>query len=171
MKPLTFKALLHIILYFCIINLTNLFVISDTLFSQPKNQNNKQLNCNYNETRPRPDWINTPPSDISYYYGVGLAEYKNSFDSQMRMAEIKARNSLILQIAVVLKSDSIDKVKVENLRTSEEHSINIEQHAHAIMKGSEIIDRWKEQSTCTIYVLARINKKLGKSLLNIHTSK
>jgi len=165
MKPSTFKFFLYCIAYLGLMTLQ-----SDNLSAQINSPAKKILNCNYNETRPLPDWINTPPTDKIYYYGVGMAEYKNSMDTQMRMAEIKARNQLTIQIEVILKSDIFNRIREDHTGTSEEHSMQIAQHANAIMKGAEIIDRWKDQSTCIVYVLARIRKELGKSLLK-QTSK
>ncbi|MBF0451078.1 MAG: LPP20 family lipoprotein [Candidatus Magnetomorum sp.] len=163
----TFKILLFLIIVtgccVCQTAVAEMFDKKTDLLAQTNYQ--KKNTCNYNETRSQPDWINKDPSDSTYYYGVGMAEYRDSLDSQMRTAEIKARNALAVRIAVICKYDYQDKYKEDNTGSTQEVTSLSDQRAHAIMKGAEIIDRWKDSANCLVYVLARIRKDSGKSLL------
>ena len=132
-----------------------------------------QKKCSYNESRSKPDWVNKAPSDPKNYYGVGYAEFSDSFHSQMKVAEINARNELAMQIQVQIKTNNkivqdyntFDKSGNKTHGNKEQYSFISEQLAHAVMYGSEIVDRWVDESNCLIYVLSKIKKGYGESLL------
>jgi len=126
------------------------------------NNDSKSISCYFKESRVRPDWIDKPPYDDLYLYGVGSAPIQSSVLMQIKAAKIIANNEIALQIKAYIKSRLDIKTTGTNENSETEVNHEIIQKTQAMLRGVEIVDVWKDESNCEIYALAKVLKEANK---------
>ena len=134
----------------------------DSKKDNSKKDNSKAIPCYFQESRTMPDWIEKPPHDNFYIYGVGAAPKQSSVLMQIKAAKILAKNDIALQIKTHIKS--ILDIKTSGNNEFSETDVNQEiiQKTQAMLRGVEIVDVWKDENNCVIYALAKVLKDNNK---------
>jgi hypothetical protein len=64
----------------------------------------KKEPCHFKENKPRPSWIDQPPQNDQYLYGIGIAPKQSPVSNQIQAAKILAMRDISQQINVHVKS-------------------------------------------------------------------
>ncbi|MBF0453058.1 MAG: LPP20 family lipoprotein, partial [Candidatus Magnetomorum sp.] len=108
--------------------------------------------CQLTETGPRPSWIDTPPQNDQYLFGIGIAPKQNPLSNQIHAARILAMRDITQQINVHIKSLFQEQITHDH----EDIQTRTELTAEALLNGVKIIDQWNDVAGCNIYMLASV---------------
>jgi len=126
-------------------NNENLEVISD---------NSKA--CLLTEKRKKPSWINQPPQNDHYLYGIGIAPRQKSVTNQIQAAKILATRNISQKISAYIKSQYQKTVKDIESKGSTTIGSHTKRTAESLLKRVKIIDKWNDVENCNIYVLTSV---------------
>ena len=119
-------------------------------YSQP------DKNCHLKEKKLRPFWIDNPPQNDQYFFGIGVAPKQMPLSNQIKAAKILAMQDITQQINV-----HIDSLYQESIT---QNHININSHVrlstHEWLKRVKVIDQWNDVVQCNIYILVSVAKEV-----------
>jgi len=113
------------------------------------------------EKSPKPSWIDNPPQNERFLYGIGIAPKQKPVSNQIQAAKILAMRDITQQITVYIDSQYQEiQREVESKKFT-----NIESHtkitSESLLKRVKRIDSWNDVKNCDIYTLVSV-KLLGK---------
>ena len=115
----------------------------------------------------RPKWVDTPPSDPDFFYGVGVASAEGGPAEDRKKADNAARLEIASQLKIKISSVVLDitQYKQEQIggKSREEWSEEYSERMSAIvdttaLEGSKIIERWRDARIGTYYALAQMSR-------------
>ena len=112
--------------------------------------------CHLTENKPRPSWIDNPPQNSQYLFGIGVAPKQSPVSNQIQAARILAMRDISQQIQVHVKSLFQEKLKTSNSESDINITSSTELKAEALLRGVKIVDQWNDTSACNIYMLASV---------------
>jgi len=112
--------------------------------------------CLLCEKRQKPLWIEHPPQNDNYLYGVGVAPMQIPVANQIQAAKILAMRDISQQIEVFVKS----QYEETNKSVGTKSSTTIESHtkitSESLLHRVKIIDLWNDVEYCNVYALAAV---------------
>ena len=116
---------------------------------------NKPL-CQLTESKQRPSWIDNPPQNNQYLFGMGLAPQQSPVSNQIQAARILAMRDIAQQIRVHVNSVFQEKITDSQSTSDTDIQSRIELTAQELLQGVKIIDQWNDVSGCNVYILASV---------------
>ena len=107
----------------------------------------------------KPAWVDKRPNPRDYYIGIGLANYTDNAEEDLRRATENAFNDLAAALKVQIESRTTDIAREEAGISTEIMDYRVETTVSAVLEGVEIVDRWSENAKKEGYwVYVRLSK-------------
>ena len=122
---------------------------------------------NYLAERVRPDWVGIDNNDAQYYASSGSAACSTIQHLDFADSALNARSNL----AAMLHSQINKTLQVKISDDSKfgggiDADISIAGNSKALLKQSEIFDRWFDHKSCVLYSAVRLSKIVFQQTLN-----
>jgi len=116
----------------------------------------QKTNCLLTEEKQKPIWIDNPPQNDNYLYGIGIAPIQSTVTNQIQAAKILAMREVSQQIKIFINSQyqEISKVVGANEFSSIESNTKI--ISQSLLRRVKIIDQWNDVKHCYVYILASV---------------
>ncbi|KPA09673.1 hypothetical protein MHK_010121 [Candidatus Magnetomorum sp. HK-1] len=112
--------------------------------------------CPLSEIKVRPSWIDHPPQNEQYLFGIGIAPQQRPVSNQIQAARILAMRDITQQIKVHVNSIFQEKITASHSQSSTDIQSRIHMTSQALLQGVKIIDQWNDVAQCNIYMLASV---------------
>lgn len=111
---------------------------------------------------PKPNWVNSRPSSVTYYYGIGAA-FKTADISQFQQAARQnALADMAAEISVNISSNSVIHAFESNLNFREDFTSTIQAQTQQELEGYELVETWDDVNN--YWVFYRLSKSLHQEL-------
>jgi len=123
---------------------------------QSQNVINPKSACLLSEKRQKPLWIDHPPQNDNYLYGIGIAPKQIPVTNQIQSAKILAMREISQQIKIFVKSQYEETVKAVGNKVSTTIESHTKITSESLLHRVKIIDQWNDVEYCNIYALAAV---------------
>ncbi|HID95526.1 MAG TPA: hypothetical protein EYP53_05645 [Candidatus Latescibacteria bacterium] len=110
----------------------------------------------------RPHWVDNPPADPAFFFGVGSASDSGDPARDRKRADDSARLEIASQLKIRVTSVVFDLIQTRRKAAREEieaeYSQEISTMVDQTLEGSKIIERWRDPETGAYYSLASMSK-------------
>jgi len=165
MKEIPFillKILLNLTLLICIfacshhIQQTEKLNINTQVKQQYLQDEHQKTNCLLTEQKQKPIWIENPPQNDNYLYGIGIAPIQSPVTNQIQAAKILAMREISQQIKIFINSQYQEISKAVGAKEFSSIESNTKVTSQSLLRKVKIIDQWNDIADCYVYVLASV---------------
>jgi hypothetical protein len=166
MFRITYRQALYLMIVLCFIGCQTLphqkTQASTTILKKEKEKmipsHVKKEPCHFKENKPRPSWIDQPPQNNQYLYGIGVAPKQSPVSNQIQAAKILAMRDISQQIHIHVKSLYQEKFIEIDDQSSTNIQSQIELSTQSLLQRVQYVDQWYDADQCSIYFLASVPK-------------
>jgi len=115
--------------------------------------------CHLKENKPRPSWIDLPPQNDEYIFGIGVAPKQLPVSNQIRAAKYLAMQDISQQINVYVNSIYQENIKQTDSFDNTNIQSQIQLTTREWLKNVRTIDQWNDLAQCNVYILLSVKKQ------------
>lgn len=144
------------------IRLLAAFAVSLAALADPSSA--QAATCDFLPKRPRPDWIERPTSSDSQVREVGsyTRSADDAADLMLDRSTRNARVNLAASLVTRVSSEETLTMRKEDGAASETYDLKARLASEVELAGTEVVDRWLDRESCTVYTLIGIDRTAGE---------